>query len=470
MNCKKIISFILLSFYTVTSVAQVDPFAGTWHMQYNTGTNNQVIDLEFTISTPSDKNQLYPAQMKLQCDSFLSVYNLLLVKRNIRQLGIGRNKIPVFESPFSLGNWTVFLNGTLDLSRDNKGHPVLTVSRIVTNKYGVEMQDIKSFTGKNNLPALTLKNFLKDGEIILRKKNSEPWQSTHADSILHSPAFGIYYGIQDTLFVNKRDCRIEFPGSKKNDNGVVSLLVNGTTVIDQAYLGYKKPQEEIMLDTGLNTLIFYAENYGKTAATTGRLNIINGRQRSLLNFADKRDVGATFIVSRIVYFPPKEERSESENELSKLSSEFQTLNSDNVLYYPDKKRNDAYRNQPARPLQENTLLRDAKLLGNIEASSKQITLAIWDDAVEDGDSISLSINGKWIVQGLAVKKRPQFIIVTLEPGQNKITFIADNLGSIIPNTSVLEIIDGKKRKSFMIDTDLSQNNLVNIIYDNIPGR
>ena len=159
MNCKKKISFILLSFYTVTSVAQVDPFAGTWQMQYNTGTNNQVIDLEFTISTPSDKNQLYPAQMKLQCDSFLSVYNLLLVKRNIRQLGIGRNKIPVFESPFSLGNWTVFLNGTLDLSRDNKGHTVLTVSRIVTNKYGVEMQDIKSFTGKNNLPAFKYFSF-----------------------------------------------------------------------------------------------------------------------------------------------------------------------------------------------------------------------------------------------------------------------------------------------------------------------
>ena len=124
---------------------------------------------------------------------------------------------------------------------------------------------------------------------------------------------------------------------------------------------------------------------------------------------------------------------------------------------------------PVRSLQENTLLRDAKLLGNVEVSSRKITLAIWDDAVEDGDSISLSINGNWIVQGLAVKKRPQFIIVTVEPGQNKITFIADNLGSIVPNTSVLEIIDGRKRKSFMIDTNLSQNNLINIMYDIKPG-
>jgi hypothetical protein len=38
----------------------------------------------------------------------------------------------------------------------------------------------------------------------------------------------------------------------------------------------------------------------------------------------------------------------------------------------------------------------------------------------------------------------------------------------VPNTSVLEIIDGKKRKSFMIDTDLSKNNQVNIYYEFKP--
>jgi len=62
-------------------------------------------------------------------------------------------------------------------------------------------------------------------------------------------------------------------------------------------------------------------------------------------------------------------------------------------------------------------------------------------------------------------KKPQFLTVTLQPGPNVITFMADNLGSIIPNTSVLEIIDGKKRKSFYIETDLDLNNLIRIYYD-----
>jgi hypothetical protein len=94
-----------------------------------------------------------------------------------------------------------------------------------------------------------------------------------------------------------------------------------------------------------------------------------------------------------------------------------------------------------------------------------LTFAIWDDAVEDGDSISLRINERWITQGFPVRKKPQFITVNLDPGPNYISFIADNMGSIIPNTSVLEIIDGKRRKSFHIETDLDQNNQVRIYYE-----
>jgi hypothetical protein len=67
--------------------------------------------------------------------------------------------------------------------------------------------------------------------------------------------------------------------------------------------------------------------------------------------------------------------------------------------------------------------------------------------------------------GIAVKKKPQFIQVKLYPGENKIIFIADNLGSIAPNTSILEIIDGKKRKAYNINTNLGQNNAIKIIYD-----
>ncbi len=113
--------------------------------------------------------------------------------------------------------------------------------------------------------------------------------------------------------------------------------------------------------------------------------------------------------------------------------------------------------------------RTTKLLGSLVSTSNEITLALWDDAVEDGDTISLNVNGNWIAKDFPVLKRPQFIKVTIKPGANSIVFVANNLGSIPPNTAVLEIIDGKKRKSFMIDTDLEKNNLVRIFYDFKPG-
>ncbi|MEO7047238.1 MAG: hypothetical protein ABI091_18190, partial [Ferruginibacter sp.] len=52
-----------------------------------------------------------------------------------------------------------------------------------------------------------------------------------------------------------------------------------------------------------------------------------------------------------------------------------------------------------------------------------------------------------------------------KPGENAINFIADNVGSIPPNTSVLEIIDGKKRKAYRLETVPGDNNFVKIYYD-----
>ena len=109
-----------------------------------------------------------------------------------------------------------------------------------------------------------------------------------------------------------------------------------------------------------------------------------------------------------------------------------------------------------------------RLLGSPLSVSQQLTLAIWDDALEDGDSISININGKWIRKGFPVKARPQFITVLLEPGSNTISFAADNLGAIPPNTAIIEIIDGKKRKSFSLDTVLGESNLIKVLYEVKP--
>jgi hypothetical protein len=54
--------------------------------------------------------------------------------------------------------------------------------------------------------------------------------------------------------------------------------------------------------------------------------------------------------------------------------------------------------------------------------------------------------------------------ITLSPGSNTILFAGENLGSIPPNTAVLEIIDGRSRKAFFLETVPGESNLLKIFY------
>ena len=151
----------------------------------------------------------------------------------------------------------------------------------------------------------------------------------------------------------------------------------------------------------MNILVFFADNYGKVPPNTGKMNVNIGKERFIMNFVNPENISATFIVAKIYYYPPK------------------PLNTTPVVLRDNMK-------QGALPPE---LMRNTKLIDELHTGSAEVTLAIWDDALEDGDSISLNINGEWLVKGFAVKKKPQFLKVTLQPGQNSIIFIADTLGN-----------------------------------------
>ncbi len=250
-----------------------------------------------------------------------------------------------------------------------------------------------------------------------------------------SPA---YLGIKDTVKLNRKDGIITYPRTRKMDNDTITLALNGKLFADQVALNKKKEADDILLDTGVNILVVFADNFGKTPPNQGKVELDFGYKKWMIDFNQPEDQGGGFIVSRIVY------DNEEENN-SRFAAYFDAM--------------------PVQKINERT----TKLLGSLVSTSNEITLALWDDALEDGDTISLNVNGNWIAKDFPVLKRPQFIKVTIKPGANSIVFVANNLGSIPPNTAVLEIIDGKKRKSFMIDTDLEKNNLVRIFYDFKPG-
>jgi hypothetical protein len=366
-----------------------------------------------------------------------------LAKKNSRQLAIGKVKFPLYETPFSIGNWTILLNGTLDFRKNLKGQPTLSVSRISTKDYQVNMPDEKSFSKNNNKLARKLHDFLIEEEIYLEKSNDEIWSDSSAFKITQPKQSPSYLGIIDTLFVTDKNASAHFESNRDID--IVTLKLNENTLLDQIDSKKTRDNEDFNLDTGLNIILFFADDFGKKATSSAKVNILLNNTSKLLDFTDKNNLASNFIALKIYLKHNPED-----------DTKFQE-------YYSGDWGNSSIDNNINSSV--NKIGKQNKAIGTLVSKSQQLTFAIWDDAVEDGDTISLSINDKWIVKGFPVLKKPQFLTVNLQPGPNVITFMADNLGSIIPNTSVLEVIDGKKRKSFFIETDLDTNNLIKIYYD-----
>lgn len=425
--------FLCLFFYQQAS-AQKNLYSGTWEMDAG---DNSSFHVSLQIAN-SERNTLYAARLKISYGNFSGVYELLLVKKSDGSLAIGRNKIPIAENPFSIGAWTVMLNGIFKYKKQ-RSHETLQVARIPSKKYGVTMPSLLNYTDSFRNLAMHVRDSIKEAFIVLKKINNEPWKSESVDKILYPWMSGVYYGIMDSIQVRSASGILNFTDNNRVDNDTVSVSLNGNIVLDKIDLSKHNPVAEIQLDTGMNLLCFYADNYGHVPPNTGKLNLAFDKDKFAINFANKADISSTFIVAKIYYYPDKKENIWQTNRI------------------PSPPKN--------IKITDRALERETKLVDSIKLNSAQITLAIWDDAVEDGDSISLSINDQWIVQGFAVKKKPQFLTVTLEPGINNIIFVADNLGAIPPNTSLLEIIDGKFRKAYYINTNLSQNNQVKILYD-----
>ena len=444
MKSLSIVAFCFL-FFSLT-VSSQDLFTGKWTTSFSA--DNATINLTLEIGT-SEKNILYPAQLTIAVDSFSGKYQLLLVRKTSRQLAISSQKFAVTEFPFSLGKKTWQFNGLLDFSKDNKGTPMLLHQRIKTEdrKIGIDMPEVKGYSKAHKQLATSLFSLFESDDLEFKKTGSAPWLDSTTAKILQPRVSPAYFGIIDTIYAKEKAATLQF--KKNSDIDIITIKLNSANILEQIDSKKERDDEDIMLDTGLNVLLFFADDFGKSGGCSAAMDVNLGNYTKSLDFKLPENAGASFIVAKI--FLKYDEGS---------ATKFEKYNPDVIGDNPTS--NSGTSNKPS------SLNRPGKLIGSLVARSQQITFAIWDDAVEDGDTISLSINDKWITRNFPVLKRPQFITVPLEPGPNVITFVAENLGSIIPNTSVLEIIDGKKRQSFYIETDMNQNNQIKIFYDLKP--
>lgn len=122
--------------------------------------------------------------------------------------------------------------------------------------------------------------------------------------------------------------------------------------------------------------------------------------------------------------------------------------------------------EPPPPATDNmTIAKKQRILDTISTivtTEKHITITIFDNGQVDGDTVTIFHNNKVLLSNHFVSATPHKINITLSEAQprHEIILVANNLGSIPPNTAVLVVEAGEKRYRLNASADMQKSALL----------
>jgi hypothetical protein len=108
-----------------------------------------------------------------------------------------------------------------------------------------------------------------------------------------------------------------------------------------------------------------------------------------------------------------------------------------------------------------------KEIPEIAVDTGTIRLDFYDNATIDGDSITVKVNNNVVVshQLLSAKPITTYVTVDLNNVFFEIEMIAENLGTIPPNTALLIITAGTKKYQLFLTSTKTKSAMIRIVYD-----
>jgi myo-inositol-hexaphosphate 3-phosphohydrolase len=99
---------------------------------------------------------------------------------------------------------------------------------------------------------------------------------------------------------------------------------------------------------------------------------------------------------------------------------------------------------------------------------KTINLKVYDNAIMDGDTVSILYNGKMLLTHQLLSEKGVELTIELDEKQSRheITLFAENLGSIPPNTALIVVTAGTKRYELFASASLEENAV--LVFDYKP--
>jgi len=108
--------------------------------------------------------------------------------------------------------------------------------------------------------------------------------------------------------------------------------------------------------------------------------------------------------------------------------------------------------------------REVSRQGDIDIRNRTVTLYVWDHEMFDQDTVSLNINGEWVLKDYCLLAEKKAITYTFDEtlNHNFIILYANNLGRKPPNTASLMIDDGYRKRTIRLRSTMEDCGMVNI--------
>lgn len=100
----------------------------------------------------------------------------------------------------------------------------------------------------------------------------------------------------------------------------------------------------------------------------------------------------------------------------------------------------------------------------IEVKNSKIEIQLWDNQKIDGDIISVSLNGEWILEKHLLDGNRKVLPVTFKTTKNFLVIHAENEGKVPPNTVAVTVRDGTVEKTITLKSNLKTSAALSLIY------
>jgi hypothetical protein len=111
--------------------------------------------------------------------------------------------------------------------------------------------------------------------------------------------------------------------------------------------------------------------------------------------------------------------------------------------------------------------RENELVKEIRVDTGTIRLDFYDNGIIDGDTITVFVNNRPIVVNRMLTAKPitAFIRVDMRSPMQEVVMVAENLGTIPPNTALMIITAGNKRYKLLLSSSEQKSAMVRFRYE-----